>query len=212
MITKFSRAAIIAGRQAQPQRMFATKVADYNLMDQTEIANNIKENTYNASVRPKFNYAGMCEMVFDAHNVGLKPHGFRFISSAFGLSLFGNYYYYYMLAPFNSLYFGLTCASSFIFGLMLTNASMSEQMSVIEMLVLPTRDIVRFVLMNGGIIETTIASVNFSKIENTRVTLNAVVGERKYRLILDLNQKFLKTDYINTELLMAIAHPDVHKI
>ena len=187
MITKLSRAAMIAGRQGQSRSMFATKVADYNLMDQNEIGNNIQENTYNASVRPKFNYAGMCEMVFDAHNVGLKPHGFRLISSAFGVSLFGNYYYYCLLAPFNPVYFGLTCASSLIFGLMLSNASMSEQMSVIEMLVLPSRDIVRFILMNGGIIETTIASVQFSKIENTRITLNALVGERKYRLILDLN-------------------------
>jgi len=127
MIAKFSRrAAFIVSSKSHAMRMFTTRVAEYDLMDKNEIARNIEENTYNATVRPKFNYAGMCEMVYDAHNVALKPHGFRFLSSAFGLSLYGNYYYYYLLAPFNPTYFGLTCASSLIMGMMLMNASMSS--------------------------------------------------------------------------------------
>ena len=154
----------------------------------------------------------MCEMIYDSHNVALKPHGLRVMSSAYGLSLFGNYYYYFMLTPLNHTLFGLTCVSTLLLTMMALNASMSSQMSVVEMLVLPTRDIVRFLLMNGGIIETSIASVELSKIHNTRLTFLANTGQRQYRLVVDLNQRFLKADYVNTELLMAVGHKDVHKI
>ena len=155
--------------------MFATRVADYELMEPNEIARNIEENTYKASVRPNFNYAGMCEMIYDAHNVALKPHGKRMIDTAFGLSLFGSYHYY-LFSPFNQVYFGLSIFSAFIFSLMTMNAGMSNQMSVVEMLVLPSRDIVRFLLMNGSIIETQISSVKFLKFQNTRLTYDVTNG------------------------------------
>ena len=169
------------------RRFFATKVADYTVMDTNEIAQRIEENTYNPSVRPKFNHAGMCEMIYDAHNVALKPKGHRVLTSIYGLSLYGNYYYYYLVSPVNHTFFALTCISSLIMTMMMMNASMSSQMSVIEMLVLPTRDIVRFLLMNGGIIETTIASVSLIKIDRSRVTFNTKAGDKTYRLIIDLN-------------------------
>jgi hypothetical protein len=154
----------------------------------------------------------MCEMLFDAHNVALKPHGVRLISSIYGLSLFSNYYTYFLLTPFNQTYFALSCVSTFMFTLMNLNAAMSTSMSVVEMLVLPTRDIVRFLLMNGGIIETPISQVHIKSIDRTRVTYVAATGQREYRVIVDLNNRYLKADYLNTELLMAIGHKDVHSI
>ena len=81
------------------------------------------------------------------------------------------------------------------------------------MLVLPTRDTVRFVTMSGTIIETPIKEVTLEGIKGTKVTLlTKPLSDKKYRIIIDLNQRFIKSEFINPELIMAIAHPDVHKI
>ncbi len=85
------------------------------------------------------------------------------MTSLLALSFYGNYYYYALLTPFNSTYFALTCVSSVMLGMMQLNSSMSQGLTVIEMLVLPTRDAVRFVMMGGGIIETMIKDVTLEK-------------------------------------------------
>jgi len=154
----------------------------------------------------------MCELIYDAHKVALAPRGQRLISSVFGLSLYGNYYYYYLLSPFNPTSFGFTCGSSFLLSFLLLNSAMSSQMTVVEMMVLPPRDMVRFVLMSGGIIETPISSVTLIKVDRTRLTYLTKPSGKQFKIVVDLNKRYLKSDYVNTELLAAIGHPDVHKI
>ena len=93
------------------------------------------------------------------------------------------------------------------------NSSLSAQLTVIEMMVLPTRDAVRFVTMSGAIIETMIKDVTLEKHENNKITMMTKPNNNKnYRIIINLDQKFIKSEYINAELIMAIAHPDCHKI
>ena len=155
----------------------------------------------------------MTELVYDAHLVGLKPRGVRLMSSLLALSYYGNYYYYSLLTPFNPTYFGLTCVSSLLLTLMQINSTMSSQLMVIEMLVLPTRDAVRFVTMSGTVIETLIKDVVLEKCQNNKITLMTKPNNNKnYRIVINLDQKFIKSEYINTELIMAIAHPECHKI
>lgn len=135
------------------------------------------------------------------------------MSSLLALSFYGNYYYYALLTPFNQTYFALTCASSLILGMMQINSTMSAQLTVIEMIVLPTRDAVRFVTMGGGIIETLIKDVTLDKYANNKITLMTKPSSNKnFRIVINLDQKFIKSEYINTELIMAIAHPECHKI
>lgn len=81
------------------------------------------------------------------------------------------------------------------------------------MMVLPTRDAVRFVTMGGGIIETLIKDVTLDKHANNKITLMTKPNSNKtYRIVINLDQKFIKSEYINPELIMAIAHPECHKI
>jgi hypothetical protein len=51
------------------------------------------------------------------------------------------------------------------------NSSLSSQITVIEMMVLPTRDAVRFVTMSGSIIETLIKDVTLEKQDNKKITM-----------------------------------------
>lgn len=152
-------------------------------------------------------------MVYDAHTVALKPRGQRLMSSLIALSYYGNYYYYALLTPFNQVYFALTCVSSLLLSMMQINSSLSAQLTVIEMMVLPTRDAVRFVTMSGSIIETLIKDVTFEKHDKNKITMmTRPTNNKNYRIIINLDQKFIKSEYINTELIMAIAHPECHKI
>lgn len=135
------------------------------------------------------------------------------MSSLIALSYYGNYYYYALLAPFNQTYFALTCVSSLLLTMMQVNSSLSSQLTVIEMMVLPTRDAVRFVTMSGSIIETLIKDVTLEKHDNNKITMmTKPTNNKNYRILINLDQKFIKSEYINTELIMAIAHPECHKI
>ena len=93
------------------------------------------------------------------------------MSSLIALSYYGNYYYYALLTPFDQTYFAFTCVSSILLTMMQMNSSMSSQLTVIEMMVLPTRDAVRFVCMSGSIIETLIKDVTFEKHDNNKITM-----------------------------------------
>ena len=77
----------------------------------------------------------------------------------FGLSLYGNYHFYYLANPFSATYFGLSCASTFLTAFILLNASMQSTMTAIEMMILPTRDTLRFVMMQGSTVEVPISTV-----------------------------------------------------
>ena len=91
------------------------------------------------------------------------------------------------------------------------NGAMSGQMTAAEIVVLPTRDRIRILLMSGGIIECPIEDVKFVKEDKGKLTLMTKrESDKVFRVIIDTN--YLKTDYINTELLIAIAHPEVHSI
>ena len=90
---------------------------------------------------------------------------------------------------------------------------MSRQLSVVEILVLPSRDLVRFVTMSGGIIETPIKEVSLIHHKNNKITLlTKPLNNKTFRIVIDLNQQFIKSEYTNIELIMAIAHPDCHRI
>ena len=93
------------------------------------------------------------------------------------------------------------------------NGAMSGQMTAAEIVVLPTRDRIRILLMSGGIIECPIEDVKFVKEDKGKLTLMTKrESDKVFRVIIDTNPNYLKTDYINTELLIAIAHPEVHSI
>ena len=190
-------------------RAFST---DTQVPTMEEIGRNINDHQYSGNYKPTFNYAGVAELVYDAHAIALKPRGTRFMSSLLGLSIYGNYYYYAMI-PFSQTHFIMTLCSTFILGIMQMNSSMSKQLSVIEILVLPSRDLVRFVTMSGAIIETPIKEVSLISYKNDKITLlTKPLNNKTFRIVIDLNHKFIKSEYTNAELIMAIAHPDCHKI
>jgi hypothetical protein len=65
---------------------------------------------------------------------------------------------------------------------------MSASLTVVEMLVLPTRDTVRFVTMGGGIIEVPIQDVTLVGIKGTKITmLTKPLSNKTYRIIIDVN-------------------------
>jgi predicted secreted acid phosphatase len=67
--------------------------------------------------------------------------------------------------------------------------------------------------MSGSIIETLIKDVTLEKYDNNKITMmTKPTSNKKYRILINLDQKFIKSEYINTELIMAIAHPECHKI
>jgi len=79
----------------------------------------VTNNEYRSpTANPKFNYAGAFELLFDAHQMAMKPKGSRFISTLLAFSLYGNYHYWSLLAPFDPVRFGLTCASTFILSML----------------------------------------------------------------------------------------------
>ena len=86
-------------------------------------------------------------------------------------------------------------------------------MTVAEIIVLPTRDRVRFLLLSGSTIECPISDVHLVKQYNGK--LNFLVKNEQgkgYRVMMDTHQQIMKSEYMNLELIMAIMHPEVHKI
>ena len=86
-------------------------------------------------------------------------------------------------------------------------------MTVAEVVVLPSRDHVRFNLMNGGMIECPIADVSLVKSDKGKITLMTKrEGGKNFRVVIDSNSKIMRREYINPELIIAIGHPDVQKL
>ena len=159
----------------------------------------------------EFNYAGACELIYDAHANVLRARGKRFMGGLFGLSLYGNYYYYALALPFSSTAFGLTCFSSFLLGIMNLNGIMTDSMTITEVVVMPTRDRARFLLMNGSVMESELKNVRLIKQDGTKLTIMIQKEDGKtFRLMLNTEQRAVPAEYVNSELLMAIGHPDVH--
>jgi len=159
----------------------------------------------------RFNYAGGSELILDAHTAPLKPRGERLMSALYGLSLYGNYHYYAVAS--NSLYLGLTCLSSTLLTMMLLNAAIFTTMGAVEIMVTPTRDRVRFQFMGGRALECAIKDVKFVRMAGEKVTLNAKNAQgRDYRIVVDTSYRSMQWEYFNPEFLMALGHPDVHKI
>ena len=204
MISLFAKKSLVL----RHMRAFSTALPTLE-----SIAKNVTpENEYTPlSGRPAFNYAGVCELLYDAHKRGLQPKGKGIMATFLGASLFGNYYYWYLLTPFNSLNFGLTCLSTFILCMMRLNGAMYSKMYVCEVIVLPSREHVRFVMMDGSAIECLISDVNQVKESKGTITLQTNRGGKLYNVLVNLTE-VMAPEYINRELLVAIGHPDVHKI
>ena len=191
---------------------FVTGALNRPLPTQEKISANVVNNQYvSPSNPPRFNYAGQCELIFDAHSAPLKPRGMRFLSSLYGLSLYSNYYYYSI--AYNGLYLGLTAFSSTLLTMMLLNGAIFANMGVVEIIVLPTRDRVRFLFMGGMSFECNIADVQIIRVAGSRITFNAKTPDGKdHKVIVDTNHRNMHYEYLNPEFLIALGHPDVHKI
>lgn len=99
----------------------------------------------------QFTYAGGNELIYDSHRALMGPKGERAISTMLSLSLYGNYYYY-QAANYSATYLGLTGFSTFLFGMMLLNAALMRVATALEITLLPTKDMVKFVLMSGNVL------------------------------------------------------------
>ncbi len=157
-----------------------------------------------------YQYAnGDMELVLDAHKHAMGPKGNRVFSTMLGAAYYGLYHYWY-LAPFNQMMFGVSCGASFLFSFMALNSQMSNSSSVIEVVVLPTRDRVRFVTMGGNVYESFIKNVSLVRETPGNITISFQSNDRPLRLMINYGR--LNLSYFNPTLLMAIAHPEVHKI
>ena len=87
-------------------------------------------------------------------------------------------------------------------------------MMVSEIIVLPSRDRARLILMNGTTLECAISDIKYANERNGKVTIITKRADGKtFRVMIDrITKRRIKPEYINTELLMAIVHPDVHRI
>jgi hypothetical protein len=65
------------------------------------------------------------EQIYDAHNMALKPNGVRAVSTLWFASGYAIYYFYSLYVPYTPLYFGLSCFSTGLFGVMLLNSYLS---------------------------------------------------------------------------------------
>ena len=141
----------------------------------------------------------------------MKPRGMRFLSSLYGLSLYGNYYYYSI--AYSGLYLGLTAFSSALLTVMLLNGAIFANMGAVEIILMPTRDRVRFLFMGGTSFECNISDVRYIREQGGRLTFNAKTPDGKdHKVVVDTNYKNMLYEYLNPEFLMALGHPDVHKI
>ena len=98
----------------------------------------------------RFNYVHNTELIYDNHAFILKPVGARLVSTLWVLSLYGTYYYYTLA---NNLYFGIATGSSILMTIGLFNFAVVSSVYVGEIILLPGRDKVRILLMDGKYLE-----------------------------------------------------------
>lgn len=97
-------------------------------------------------------------MIMDGHFSAIGIKGDRFFAMAQAASYYGLYHYWY-LVPFNTAMFSASCGASAILTLMMMNANMSRNTNVVEVVVLPSRERVRFVTIGGYVYESSIKDV-----------------------------------------------------
>jgi hypothetical protein len=67
---------------------------------------------------------------------------------------------------------GLSIFSNVVLGFILLNLNIGNKMGAVEMTVHPDRENVRFLLLNGKIVDCAIKDVSLTKEMTTRITLN----------------------------------------
>ncbi|TNV75494.1 hypothetical protein FGO68_gene16415 [Halteria grandinella] len=67
-------------------------------------------------------------------------------------------------------------------------------------------------MMNGANFQVMIKDLTFLNEKSGVLLYNTVSQGKSMRIAINCNERILKPEYLNKEALIALGHPDVHKI
>ena len=141
--------------------------------------------------------------------MALLDKGIRFLRFAWYGSAYGAYYFSYV--AHNGMWVignGLTFA---LCSFLMMQVRMAQNLSVAQVTINTEGDSVRLITFKGRDILASIRDIRLLDVKPTLLQFTTQFEGREVKFNIDNNDR-LKKMYQDTFLLMAIAHPDVHRV